>query len=307
MPLFRRPDGDLIPAVTPERRIMPLIMPGRNGSAVYHEATYDVTLARKWLRKYNRSEPKQPATMFHLFLWACAYGIRNRSAMNRFVSGSRIYQRKKVEVAFAVKKTFERDAPLATVKMDFSEEGEALESVADRIAAAVRDGRSDGVRVIDKELAFSAYLPLFVLRIALWFIAKLDSWNLLPKTAIDNDPMYASLFVANLGSVGLNDTFHHLYEYGNTSIFAVMGPVMKTPMVTRHGALEVRDGLQARYTFDERIADGFMSFDGLSLVKKVMENPEKYLGMPAAVADAKKAENMPSPEGKSGDKKVDAA
>lgn len=263
---------------------MPLIMRGRNESAIYHEVLYDVTKARKWLRTYNRSEPKQAATMFHLFLWACAYGLRARPAMNRFVSGGRLYQRKKVEVAFAAKKSFERTAPLVTVKVDLTKDEEPLEDVADRIAGAIRDGRSDGARVIDKELKFASYLPLFVIRIALWFMGLLDSWNLLPKSAIDNDPMYASLFVANLGSVGLNDTFHHLYEYGNTSIFGVMGSCQKTAFVGRHGQVEVRDGLQARFTFDERIADGFMSFDGLSLVKKVMEDPEKYLGVPESAA-----------------------
>ena len=38
MPLFRRPDGDLVRDLPPVRAIVPYLMRRRNESAVYHEA-----------------------------------------------------------------------------------------------------------------------------------------------------------------------------------------------------------------------------------------------------------------------------
>src|SRR5688500_12745000 len=50
MPLFGRPDGELVKTETPVRNILPYVMRGRNESAIYHEDTYDITKARAWLR-----------------------------------------------------------------------------------------------------------------------------------------------------------------------------------------------------------------------------------------------------------------
>ncbi len=40
-------------------------------------------------------------------------------------------------------------------------------------------------------------------------------------------PLYSSALLANLGSVGLDSAYHHLYEYGTTPIFVTMGRVKK--------------------------------------------------------------------------------
>ena len=57
----------------------------------------------------------------------------------------------------------------------------------------------------------------------------LDSVNLLPGSFIHPDPMYASMFIANLGSVKLESAFHHLYEYGNIPLFAAHRPHQAGP------------------------------------------------------------------------------
>jgi len=114
----------------------------------------------------------------------------------------------------------------------------------------------------------------------------LDRLNLLPNKMLANDPMHASMFVANLGSIGLSNTFHHLYEYGTVSIFAAIGTRRKTVFISRNGTREVRDDLQVRWTLDERIADGHYAAYTARLVQSIMEDPERYLGKPEDVASA---------------------
>jgi len=280
---FFRSDGDRVKGLSPERRFMPFMMPTRNESLVFHEQQYDIAKTRRWLRDFNRANPPQSATMFHLFLWASAQGLDRFPPMNRFVLGRRIYQRRGVQISFAAKKEFSATAPIVTVKKSFAPNepfAPAVKDMADRIG----EGRGSDQRRVDKELRLALMLPGLILRFVLWFLRKLDFFNLMPRSMIESDPMYASLFVANLGSVGLDNTFHHLYEYGTISIFAAMGTQKKAVVVARDGSPEVREVLQIRWTLDERIIDGMYAGESMQLVKRIMEDPERYIGKPDEVA-----------------------
>jgi hypothetical protein len=124
-------------------------------------------------------------------------------------------------------------------------------------------------------------LPGPLVRLLVGLVRLLDRWNLVPGWFLRDDPMYSSLFLANLGSVGVSDAYHHLYEYGTTSIFGVMGAPQRMPFV-EGDAIAVREGLRVRFTFDERIEDGFYSARSLSVAQSIMEDPERHLGPPGA-------------------------
>jgi len=284
MPLFKRPDGDLVRDESPVRSIMPYIMRGRNESVIYHEAIYDITRARAFLRAYNHEHDcEQPATLFHLFLWACAQALAARPGLNRFVSGGRFYQRKGMFLSFAAKKEISDEAPLVTVKLEFFKDEPFAECVK-RIVGAIREGRGAGERNVDKELKLAMKLPGPVLSAVMSFLQWLDRINLMPKWMIDSDPMYTSLFVTNLGSVGLDRTYHHLYEYGTAAMFAVLGVPRKQVMPDRAGNSVVKDVLEVRWTLDERVNDGLYCANALGLFKKIFESPEAYVRAPAAAA-----------------------
>lgn len=284
MPLFRRPDGDLVKDVHPVRRMMPYLMRGRNESIIYHEELLAVGRARSWLREFNRARAGKPAaTLFHLFLWACAKALHERPGLNRFVSGGRIYQRRGVYLSFAAKKQMADDAPLVTVKLEFPKD-EPFAACVDRIVAAIGEGRGSEARSIDREVRFFAAMPGFVLRFVVALARWLDRMNLLPAFLIENDPMYTSLFLANLGSVGIDGTWHHLYEYGTCTLFGVMGPVKKTMFIGRDGKPEVKDGMQVRWSFDERVNDGLYCAGSLKIARDILEDPDRFLGDPRVAA-----------------------
>jgi pyruvate/2-oxoglutarate dehydrogenase complex dihydrolipoamide acyltransferase (E2) component len=92
---------------------------------------------------------------------------------------------------------------------------------------------------------------------------------------VREDPLYASVFLANLGSIGLEAPFHHLYEYGTVPLFAVIGRISKEPIVDADGALAVGQVVHLRYTLDERIADGFYCARSLELLRELLEHPER--------------------------------
>lgn len=253
-------------------------MTRRNESVVYYEQVLDLARTLPFLDEWNRTHDRK-LTLFHLVVAAAGKALHARPGLNRFVSGGRIYQRRGAQVAFAAKKQFRDDAPIVTVKMDLHE-GEPLEETSRRIHEAVGEGRSDRERGVDKEVKLGVALPGFLLAFVLWLLRTLDRWNLLPGALTRNDPMYCSAFVANLGSLGLDRAWHHLYEYGTCSLFAVIGAVKKRLVAGANGTPEARDTVRLRYSFDERINDGFYCAASLEIVRRYVEDPAWFASEP---------------------------
>jgi len=279
MPLFQRSDGVLVRDSSNVREMMPYLMRGRNESAVYHEQNLDLTKTRPWLRAFNRANPDNPATLFHLLLFAYGRTFHERPGLNRFISGGRIYQRNEVALSFAAKKEMDERAPLVTVKMQVPRD-EPFAAFTARVARTIEVARSDRETTVDKELKLALALPRPLLRGVMAALRGLDRVNLMPRAMIANDPMYATAFLGNLGSVGIDNTFHHLYEYGTISFFGVFGPPKKAVVVGRDGQPTVRDVVQVRWTFDERINDGFYCATALKVPQRFVEDPERHIGAP---------------------------
>jgi hypothetical protein len=276
MPLFRRPDGDLVRRESAVRRIMPYLMRGRNESAVYQDTVFRIAPARAWLRAYNRSH-EQRATLFHLLAYACAVALEARPRLNRFVAGGRLYQRRGVSISFVAKKEFTDEGAGATVKVSFSP-GDTFPSFSARISRLVDEAR-ETERAVDREIGLVMRFPGPLIRMAVFVVRALDHWNLLPWFFMKNDPMYSSLFLANMGSMGISDVFHHLYEYGTVSIFGAMSAPRRTTAAV-DGRIAVTETLGVRWTFDERIDDAFSCAHSLALVQDILESPERHLGHP---------------------------
>jgi hypothetical protein len=286
MPLFRRSDGELVTELSNVRRMMPYVMRGRNESVVYHAMQMKIGKALAWIREYNRTRSRyQYASLFHLGLYVCARLLHERPGINRFVAGGRIYQRKGVWISFAAKKRLVDDSPLVTIKLPFPA-NEPFEECVKRVNDSVIYGRSDSELPVDVELRLLTKLPGPILRTVFAAARLLDRINLFPAAMIEPDPMYTSLFAANLGSISGSNAFHHLYEYGTASLFAVMGDVKKTALVGGNGRLDLCDVLDVNWTFDERINDGFYVLKTLALGQSLFEDPQRWIGLSDTAAAA---------------------
>jgi hypothetical protein len=210
--------------------------------------------------------------MFHCVLRAVGIALTEFPRLNRYVAGSRLYARRGVWLAFSAKRRLERDAPLFTAKVPFTHE-EPLEAFVDRVLAVLREGRSGKESAADREIKGFLRLPGPLLRAAVRLQRLLDGWNLYPSKLLVDDPLYASVFVANLGSVGLDAVFHHLYEYGNIPIFATMGRIHRAPVVFENGSVGSREVFHMRYTYDERVEDGFYAARALERLAACLAEP----------------------------------
>jgi hypothetical protein len=269
----RRRDGTLA-QVAPYRRILPFLMRGKAESVVLFEQHLDMSRAQPWLAAWN-ARTGALATAFHLVLHALGRVLHERPHLNRFIAGRRIYDRRGVFMTFAAKKAMRDDAPLATVKREFPA-GESFAQMVTALTTDIRVAKSDAVSKVDKELAIFLRLPGFLLAAAVTLLRFLDRHGLAPRALIGDDPMYTSAFIANLGSIKIDAAYHHLYEYGNCPLFCTVGRLAAAPFIV-DGAVEVRPALLLRYTYDERVEDGFYAASAIAKVRSWIEDPADWI------------------------------
>jgi len=278
--MFRRFDGR--PAdVPPYRRMMQFLMRGRNEAAVYFEQTLDLTRTLPWIEQWNvrHAAAGRRATIFHVLLHALGATLHERPRLNRFAVGRKLYDRDGVYVSFSAKKRMDDDAPLATIKRRF-EPGESFAQMMEGLTSDVGDARSDKKSTIDRELDLLLRLPAPVLDRVVGLLHRLDAFGLAPRALLDSDPMYASAFVANLGSIKIDAAYHHLYEHGNCPLFVALGQVTRTPVVADDGMVTARPTVLIRYTYDERVEDGLYCAHALDRLRRRVEDPSTSIGPP---------------------------
>ena len=266
---FTRPDGERIRDLSRMRKFMPFISPRRNDALVLYQTEIELDAANAFLEELNSRRPKDAqASLFHLYLRSAALAIQERPGINRFVAGSRLWQRNHLAITFSAKLELLDGSPMVTVKRIFAED-ETLEEMIDSILENLRARRKGRENRSDKEMKLALEFPPFVVKAGLWLLDKANDLNLLTKQMIDDDPLFTSLFVANLGSVGLAAGYHHLWEYGTCSMFGVIGGFRK-----REDGVEI---MNVNYSYDERIEDGMYAGIAMDRLKAKLENPEKLL------------------------------
>jgi hypothetical protein len=265
----RRPDAERARDLSATRAFMPFISPRRNDSLVYFSTEIEVDAALRFLEERNRARPpERRMTLFHLYLRSVAMALAARPNLNRFTAGGRIWQRDGVWLTFSAKQEIVDGAPVLTLKRRFDED-ESLDAMADAICAMLRERRGGRRTTSDREVSLALRLPAVAVRGILGALRFANELGLLPRTMIEADPMFTSVFVANLGSVGLDAGYHHLWEYGTCPIFAAIGRVRERP--------DGRHAFTVKYTYDERIEDGLYAAIALEGVRERLENPEKLL------------------------------
>ena len=279
---FSRADGTLARDVPAYRRIMPFIMRGKNESAAYFEQEISVERSQAFIAAWNARSARK-ISFFHLYMWAAVQTLAARPRLNRFIAGSRIYQRKGIWISYSAKKKMNDDSPVVVRKIQI-DPSLPFTDLVDKLSSDLDDGRAEKRSHVDKELSIVLSLPGFLLRLLLVLQGLLDGWNLLPQSLIRPDPLFASLFVGNLGSLKMDAIHHHLYEYGNIPAFACIGRRRRVVVANDAGEISTELVCTVKYTYDERVEDGLYCAAALDHLRKLVEDPQAAgLALPASV------------------------
>jgi hypothetical protein len=266
-----RADASLATDVPAYRRFMPALMPRRVDALVLFDQQLRVDRAEAYLGEVRAAHPETHPTIFHVVLWALTQTIHRHPHLNRFVAGGRVWQRDGIWLAYTAKTELTEAGALVEVKHPF----DPTLPFADMVRlteAAAEEARRGGHGLAERELDAFVRLPPLLRRGVVRAAALGNALALLPRSFVEGDPFFASAFVTNLGSVGLDAAFHHLYEYGTIPIFCAVGRIHPAPVV-EDGEVVVGRVATVRFSYDERIEDGLYAGHALEDFRRLAEDP----------------------------------
>jgi len=267
-----RSDGKRVRGLPAINAIMPYLMRKRNESVVYFAKDIDVESAMRYVHRKNSEEGGNRFSLFGLILFAAARTLSLKPRMNRFVHRRGLYQRKDLSISFIVKKKLTEEAAETNAKIRF-DRGDRIFEAIERINKGIEAARGEELGADDREVTTAHRIP-FGKGFATTAFRLLDRFNLAPAGMIDNDPLYTSVYFANLGSIGLDTPYHHLYEWGSASIFVVMGRMFQKDLLRPDGSVSRRHFINFKVSLDERIGDGIYFAHAASLFQRFIVHPE---------------------------------
>lgn len=282
MGLFNREkrcyDGYLVKNLDPVVFMMPYIMPRRSDSEVKMDLRLDLEKVESFIKEQKKENIKD-LTLYHMIFAVLVRATAVTPEINRFIAGSRIYQRKKVKVSMVVKKELTIDGKETTIFPTF-ELHDTLSEIVEKIKACTDEAfaeTKDASNAFDKLVGLLYSVPPFILRGVVGFLMYLDKHGKLPKTLVDLQPFHSGFFITNVGSIGLPVIYHHLYQFGTTSIFVTIGKKERVEIVDENGERKKKRVLPLKVVLDSRICDGFTYSLAFRTIKKCFDNPDWLL------------------------------
>ena len=215
----------------------------------------------------------------HIVIAAIVRILYVRKKLNRFIMRGSIYQRNTISVSMDIKKKLEDDGEQVTLKMFFTGR-ESIEEIKKIIDEEIEKNLSEKeVHQTTKAAGKLTKLPDFLFRWTMALVRFLDRHGALPKSLIKASPFHTSCFITNLKSIKLNYIYHHLYNFGTTTIFVAMGKEQMEPYVENNKELKIAKILNLGMSLDERVADGLYMGKSLRLFSDYISNPDN-LKMP---------------------------
>lgn len=266
-----RSDGRKIKNLPPFFKVIPSIMLERNDSQVLFRQDIPIKKLDEYIDK--KAEEGIKITYMHIIYAAIVRIIAERPALNRFVMNGATYARNKIYVSLAIKKNLTDDGEETTTKTEF-EGTENIFEVKEKIDANVNKNKDkavdNGTDVVAKTLSL---IPTGLIRVAVKILRFLDKHGILPKALIRISPFHTSVFLTNVGSLGIDSIYHHLYNFGTTSMFFSMGKKKKS-YIYEDEEIKEEKCISIAFVGDERICDGYYYASSFKTLFKYLKKPE---------------------------------
>jgi pyruvate/2-oxoglutarate dehydrogenase complex dihydrolipoamide acyltransferase (E2) component len=264
--MFGRKDARLMTELPSSNKFYTFLMPKRTTSSVWTQLTARADAMLEFMEEKKRSDER--CTVFHIVVAALVRTASRYPQLTRFIYGHKIYARNELSISFAVNV----NESTSFRKVRFQPE-DTLFQVSERIAGVVDNARKNPHDSLDSSMDMMMKMPDwlsgFILGVYPWLVDK----GIFPKKFAEEDVLYASVIVSNLGTFGLHAPYHHLYEWGNISVFVTIGVIEKMPVVMPDDSVKALPCITVGFTVDERVCDGKVIADSLNYFKELIENP----------------------------------
>ena len=253
--------------------IMPFMYPDRCDNQAFFSFQIDLSNLNEYIKEKNKDNPDYKYNMYQCIVTAVLKTVTLRSKLSMFIHDRKMYKRNEVSAAFTVKQEF-ADNGGEVLCFIHSKPEWTIDDVHNEMRRQLLKLKSKGYR--DESSGFMDkfnQIPKFISRPALRFVCWLEKHSWIPKALIETDPYHSSVVLANLGSIGLPEGYHHLTNWGTTSMFLVVGKSGRMPFF-ENDKVEFRDGVKFGFTVDERIADGYYFSKSIKMMQLFLQQPE---------------------------------
>lgn len=265
-----RNDGKQLTKTTAIFKLMPNLMKERNDSQVLF--TQDIIT--DGMDKYIREKQEQGIKISYLDIVFAAVAriIAERPHLNRFCVNGRTYARNSIFISIVVKKSLSDDSEETPLKIEF-DGTETIFEVKDKLQNEIAKNKDVEMKNnTDKTASALTSVPAFLIKFAMGIIRFLDKHGILPKFLIGVSPFHTSAFITNTGSLGIDAIYHHLYNFGTTSMFFAMGRKKKTYVYVDDELIE-KKCISIAFVGDERICDGYYYASSFKQLSKYLAKP----------------------------------
>jgi len=265
-----RPDGTLAKVGDSNYFLFPHVLKKRYDAQ--NMITVDIPVEP--MKQYINEKRKEGISISYLGLVMAAYtrAAAKYPLLNRFVVNEKIYDRNYFSASMVVLRPGAGTDVFS--KVYFDPEHDTIFDVQNKIVDYVTESReADSETGLDKlvnAIVKTNFLAKFVVNLILW----MDKHGILPKAIIDALPFHTSFLITNLASIRTNHIYHHLYDFGTTSVGIAIGNMRDVPKQTKNG-IELVRSLPLGVVMDERICSGHYFANVFSYVTKMLADPHR--------------------------------
>lgn len=266
-----RSDGRKIKSLDPVFRVIPHVMKERSDAHVYFSQDIPVKTLDEYISKKEAEGIKM--SYMNIIYAALVRMLAEKPSLNRFIMDGRTYARHGIYISLAIKKGMTEEAEETTVKLHFkgSENIFEIKELLDNTIAKNKDVANKNNT--DKLVKLLSYIPDWLYKFIVNVLMYLDKHGMMPKAIIDLSPFHTSAFLTNVGSLGIDAIYHHLYNFGTTGVFIAMGKKKKSYIYEDDDIVQEKS-ISLAWVADERICDGFYYANSLKSFYRYLRKPE---------------------------------
>jgi len=265
-------EGRKLKSIDPMNAVSAYIMPTRSGASNFFADSIDIEITENYIHE-KRQQGLKGLGMMHIVLAAYVRAISQYPSVNRFIRGQKVYARNSIDMCLTIKKQLKLHAPETVIKIPATPT-DTLEQVYKNTVSLIEENkREDTENGMDSVAKFLSFVPGVFLKFAVWILKVLDYFGLIPKSLVKVSPFHGSMFLTNMGSLGINAIYHHLYNFGNLPLFCSIGKKRNDYKVNPDGTVKKMRLMDLTVVCDERICDGHYYACAFKAWKKYIENP----------------------------------
>lgn len=272
-----RKDGTRVRGADAMYTLIPYVMKHRYDAMNMIEI--DIPIAG--MQAYLNQKRKEGFQMSHLGVVLAAY-LRTAAEyplLNRFVVNKRIYARNEFSIAMVVLKPGETEGTMSKMYFDMTDD---IFDVHRKMDSYIERNRQAGNTNATDDLMRTLLRIPGLANVGVGLFKLLDKYGLLPKSLIDASPFHASLVVTNLASIRTNHIYHHLYEFGTSSLFVALGNMREVARRVK-GEIVFERCLPMGIVMDERICSGSYFARVFRRFRQYLLDPSLLEGPPIAI------------------------